>query len=93
MDNLHQGFSVGASVVCAELVEEMVLLDAETGKYFGLDAVGTRIWHLTTAGAHENEIVDALLSEYDVDRNSLQADVSRFLQQLSERELLSSRKS
>jgi hypothetical protein len=33
-------------VVFHDLQGELVLLNLKTGVYFGLDSVGTRIWHL-----------------------------------------------
>jgi len=70
------------SVVCAELEDESVLLNIETGVYYGLDPLGTQIWQLLAEGAAEDDIVSRLLQEYEVDIVQLRADISRFLQQL-----------
>jgi len=79
--------AINESVVCAELDDEMVLLNVETGIYFGLDAVGTRIWALLTQGATEDEIVSQLLDEYEVQPTELRADVSSFLDTLQSKGL------
>ena len=79
--------TINETVVCAELDDEMVLLNVETGVYFGLDAVGTRIWGLLTQGATEDEIVAQLLDEYDVPRDELSVDVSSFLDDLQSKGL------
>ena len=39
-------FLVHPSVICRELSGETVLLNLESGVYYGLDAVGTRVWQL-----------------------------------------------
>lgn len=79
---------INESVVCAELDGEMVLLNVETGIYFGLDPLGSRIWALLTAGVDEAGICDALLAEYDVEPVRLRADVSTFLTVLETRGLV-----
>lgn len=79
--------TINDTVVCAELDDEMVLLNVETGIYFGLDAVGTRIWTLLTEGATEDEIVTRLLDEYEVSPADLSADVSSFLDDLQSKGL------
>lgn len=71
------------SVVSAELGEEAVLLNVESGTYFGLDEVGTRIWHLLAEGRDEAAIARALQDEYDVDAAMLRADVAAFLELLA----------
>ena len=43
-------FVVHPSVICRELSGETVLLNLESGVYYGLDAVGTRVWQLLMQG-------------------------------------------
>lgn len=88
MHQVVQRIEVNQSIVCAELDQEMVLLNVETGKYFGLDSTGTRIWELLADGADEEGIVAALLNEYEVDPIQLRRDVSGFLASLSEKNLV-----
>ena len=47
-----------------------------------LNDSGKFIWDKLSDGAEPNEIVDALLSVYDVDRAVAEADVSNFIEQL-----------
>jgi PqqD family protein of HPr-rel-A system len=76
------------AVACAELGEEVVLLHVDTGIYFGLDALGARIWQLLKDGADEAEISDRLLAEYDVDPAQLRADLAAFLDSLEAKGLV-----
>lgn len=69
---------VNDSVIHAELDDEAVLLNVENGVYFGLDAVGARIWQLIGQGTTQEEIVNQLLAEYDVEPSQLDADVREF---------------
>jgi chromosome condensin MukBEF MukE localization factor len=75
-------FAPNPTVVCAELDGEAILLDAQSGIYFGLDAVGTDIWRLLERGADSRQIVEELLADYDVERERLVGDVNTFIEHL-----------
>jgi len=62
-------------VVFRDLDGEAVLLHLETGLYFGLDPVGTRIWSLLGEGAPLRRLHAQLLEEYDVAPARLEADL------------------
>ena len=68
--------------------DETVLLDLESGMYFGLDGVGKRIWESIGDGLTLGETVAAVVSEYEVDEGQAQADVIEFARDLVERGLL-----
>lgn len=80
--NARRRVSTSESVVCAELGDEAVLLNIETGIYFGLDAVGAEIWGMVVAGLAEDEIHRRLLADYDVPPERLRADLDGFLDAL-----------
>lgn len=68
---------------------EAVLLDTEGGAYFGLNAVGTRVWELIgAAGTTEADLLAALLAEFDVSREVLAKDLSDLLAGLQKRGLI-----
>jgi PqqD family protein of HPr-rel-A system len=71
-----------SSVVCADVNDEAVLLNVETGIYFGLDGLGAQIWKLIEEGANEEEILSRLLAEYEVTPEQLHGDLTEFLTQL-----------
>jgi hypothetical protein len=79
---------VDKSVLSADLEGETVLLNLETGVYFGLDEVGTAIWNALEAGASVDEIVSRLLEEFEVEADRARSDVSKFLSSLEERGLI-----
>ena len=70
---------VGDDVVFHDLDGEVVLLNLETGVYFGLDPVGSRAWGLIDGRRTADDIVAALTTEYDVDASTCSADVASFL--------------
>jgi Coenzyme PQQ synthesis protein D (PqqD) len=75
-------------VVFRDLDGEAVILDLGSGTYFGLNQVGTRVWQLISEGSDESHIVDSIASEYDGDRATIAADVSRLLNDLRARRLI-----
>ncbi len=79
---------VPKSVLSQELTGEMVLLNLDTGTYFGLDPVGTRIWHLFEQGRSIKATYEAVLEEYEVDRQQLTRDLLRFVNALNEQGLI-----
>lgn len=81
---------VSEAVIAAELDDESVLLNVETGMYFGLDPVGTRIWQLLEGGSTQSEILDTLLNEYDVEPDRVGTDVEVFLDILEAKGLVCS---
>lgn len=63
--------------------DELVLLDAATGRYFTLNRVGGRMWELLATSRSTRELVVSLRTEYDVPPEphdaTLQRDVVRML--------------
>ncbi len=80
--------AVNPSVVRADLEGQAILLNVETGTYFGLDEVGDAIWKGVEQGASEVEISGLLAQEYNIDPVQLRSDVTDFLGQLQAHELI-----
>jgi hypothetical protein len=74
--------------VSADLGGEAAILQLGSGMYYGLDAVGARIWTLLREPHTVREIRDALLAEYDVAAARLEADLVRFLNALAAHRLI-----
>jgi len=67
-----------------ELAGEKVMIDFATGKYFMIKGVGNDIWDMIQTPITYGEIVDKLLSEYDVTEEECKTSVSNFLEKLKE---------
>ena len=79
---------ISPEVLFQEVSGETVLLDLKSESYFGLDVVGTRMWGLLQSGSTLGEVVEALLSEYEVDRETLESDVGKLLEDLEQAGLI-----
>ncbi|GKU75817.1 PqqD family peptide modification chaperone [Paenibacillus sp. L3-i20] len=65
-----------------------IILIPSKGKCYELVNTGTRIWEMLQSPITVGQIVDTLLSEYDIDRMSCEAEVFSFLVQLSREKLI-----
>ena len=66
--------------------DEAVLLSAEDSSVHSLDAVGTRIWELCDGEKTVSEIIDQVVSEFEVDRETAEKDVVEFIEELMKKE-------
>lgn len=81
-------YAVSESVLFRELQGEAVLLEIESGVYFGLNEIGSRIWNLLVAHGDLERVLIDLLDEYDVSEKRLRGDLEAFLATLVERQLV-----
>jgi hypothetical protein len=57
------------------VADEAVILGMTDGVYYGLDPVGARIWRLLERPIRLSNVVDVLVTEYDVERERCAADL------------------
>jgi len=79
---------VPADVLVQELQGESVLLNVKSGRYFGLDEVGTRMWAVLTTAESLQAAGETLLAEYDVDAERMQRDLQNLVEKLVEHGLV-----
>ena len=80
--------AIPETVLFRDLDGEAVLLATESGRYFGLNEVGTRMWSLLRLHGEVEAVCRALLAEYDVPETRLREDVTRFVDTLAIRGLI-----
>lgn len=72
----------------ADLDGEAVLLDVNSGLYYGLSGVGAKIMDLIKELMTVRSLIEALLEEYDVNPERLHRDVISFLADMEDRQLI-----
>ncbi|MBN2547783.1 MAG: PqqD family protein [Anaerolineales bacterium] len=82
MVTLETTLHVPKDVLFHELAGEAVLLNLVTGKYYGLDEVGTRMWMLLSEHKQIEPAYQALLDEYEVEPERLQSDLLKLADDL-----------
>lgn len=80
--SLSDRFRPHPHVVWARHADATVLLDAERGLYYTLNAVGGRIWELLAAGEPVVEILKVVGDEYEVNQETAETDVITLLVKL-----------
>lgn len=85
---LPQKVTTSSQVICQELDGEMVILDLQQEQYFGLNEAGTRMWQLMSDGCPTDQIVGMMQSEFDVDENTVRADLADLIDKLVKANLL-----
>lgn len=75
-------------VAFREIEQEVVILDLDSGSYFGLNAVGSRAWALLLEGRTLADVHAVLLAEYDVTADELQRDLLEWAGRLVDKGLL-----
>lgn len=75
-------------ILSADMAGDTVMMGIEQGEYYGLNAIGTRIWHLLEHDMSVQEICTLLRREYDVSDTQCRDDVRRFLQELFEHHVI-----
>ncbi len=64
------------------LDDELVMMDIKKGKYFSLNKVATRVWEIIEEPRTQSEICNALLTEYNVDPDTCNNEVSKLLDEM-----------
>jgi hypothetical protein len=71
-----------------EIDGEVVVLDTDQSHYLNLNPTGSVLWLMLAEGATERQLVDKLLSEFDVDESAARNDVVAFVASCRENGLL-----
>lgn len=69
-------------VLYQELEDETILLHLVSGEYFSLNEVGSAIWRGLHEGLHHEQLIDGILSHFEVTRDTAAADLAEFLDHL-----------
>lgn len=73
---------ISEQILTQTIDDELVVLNLETGRYFGLQAIGHHVWRLLEELRDSEQAIDALLRAYDADEVTLRRDVDELLANL-----------
>ncbi|MFW5656028.1 MAG: lasso peptide biosynthesis PqqD family chaperone [Bacteroidota bacterium] len=71
-----------------QLDGEVIMLSIENSEYYGMDAIGSRIWELMEKPIAVDVLVDSLIQEYDVEKAQCTTDVIEYLEELKKKNLI-----
>jgi hypothetical protein len=77
-----------ASLLEADLGDELMALDVEGGTCFGFNPVATGVWRHLASPKSFDELKEALLAEYDVSSEQCSQELRELLDDLVEKGLI-----
>lgn len=88
MDLYNKTYKQNPDIVFTIVDEEAILLEQNTGKYYSLNKVGTRIWVLLGEYGELEKVYVHLLDEFEVEAEQLRQDMDKLVGQFIENGLL-----
>ena len=76
------------NISVTDLSGEKVMIDFDSGKYFMIKGVGNDIWDIVQEEVTVENIIEKLLSEYNISREDCEKSVLAFLEKLKELEFI-----
>jgi len=68
--------------------DEIIILNMETGDYLGLNNVGSAIWEQLATPQSANQIVEKLMHDFEVDRETCFTQTMEYLEKINSLGLL-----
>ena len=76
-------------LLAVDMDGETVMMDMESGNYFGINAVGSHIWEALEAEKKVADVIETVNSHFEVqDGDTVQNDILGFLSDMVEHQLL-----
>ena len=88
MINLNSSPKRKDQVIAQKAANDFLLFDMDSGNYYSLNEVGSRIWELCDGRQTVAQVVAILAAEYDAPAEDLQADALQLLEQLRSGKLI-----
>lgn len=77
-----------SGVVSNEIDGEVIMVNIDMGKYYGLDEIGTIIWAMLENPVKIESIIEKLAEEYSGERDKIERDVLKFLEKLEKERII-----
>jgi len=81
-------FTQNKAIVQSKIGEEVVMLDMDSGFYFGLNSVASVIWGMLSIEIDFESLINQLMTQFDVERSLCEADTKELLDQLLEKNII-----
>jgi hypothetical protein len=84
---------VTANQMASRVGDELAILDLDRSVYYGLDAVGARVWELLQTPTALSAVLSAVVEEFEVDREVASVDLLALVDELVDKDLVEFRPS
>ena len=81
-------FTQNKAIVQSKIGEEVVMLDMDSGFYFGLNSVASVIWGMLSNEIDFESLINQLMTQFEVERSLCEADTKELLDQLLEKNII-----
>ncbi len=81
-----------SKTISGRLHDEMVMMDMDQGKYFSLNQTATVIWEMLENPMTIEDICTRLAEDFEVDMRQCREDVLSYLEEMTDRGLISEEK-
>jgi hypothetical protein len=71
-------------ILAGAVHDETVMMDIDSGRYYGLNDIGSEVWRRLETPCQFGKLVDSLVADYDADRAVIADDVRKLLATLAE---------
>lgn len=88
MIGLHDQVVANDDVLSTDVNGDVVMMDVDSGSYFGLDAISSDIWHRLAQPVTVEALCDDLLRDYDAPLDVIRRDVLALLNTLYDKKLV-----
>ena len=75
-------------IICSKIDDEAVMMDIESGSYFGLNKTATVIWDSLADAKPVSEIIEILQQHFQVDLEQCSSESMEFIQDLINKKLI-----
>jgi len=76
--------SRSTGLMVAPVRDETVMMEIKSGRYYGLDDIGSEIWRRLESPCKFGELVGGLAADFDADRAVIAEDVRELLSIMAE---------
>ena len=85
---MNKRYIQNKKIIQSAIGDEVVMMDLDSGFYFGINTVGSDIWRRLVEPISIEELLNQLLREYNIDKSTLEMDTIEFFNQLLEKNLI-----
>lgn len=75
-------------VLANKVGDEVVMMDMEKGKYFGVNKTGSYIWQLLEQPATIGELCDRLVADFGISKEQCTNELKPFIEQMQKENII-----
>ena len=82
------GYIQNKEIIQSKIGDEVVMLDMESGFYFGLNSVASVIWSLMEQEIAFDVLIDRLMEKFEVERSLCESDTRELIGKMLDKNII-----